>query len=325
MLSLLLAIALGATLLYVSVRGIDWRQVGHLIAHADLVKLSVCAMLGCVTLFLRALRWRVLLNAESHVPVSDAFWATAAGYFGNNFLPARAGELVRMHMIARQRAIKHGFVLATAVFERVADAIVLIAISAVVTMTISGEPGWISSAARSFAALALIGAAGIAVTPLLEAPAARVIRRIPLPHRARTLLLDLLEHGVRGMRTFHDPRRLTAFLGYTVIVWCLDAIATVIGAAALALQMPVPAAFLLLAGLGLGSALPSTPGYVGIYQFIAVTVLTPFDFSRTSAVAYIVVAQALSYLVISVFGGIGLVRYQMVKRTRIDSRSGAKL
>ena len=51
-------------------------------------------------------------------------------------------------------------------------------------------------------------------------------------------------------------------------------------AAALGFDMPLRVAFLLIAALGLGSALPSTPGYVGIYQFVAVTVLTPFGFSR---------------------------------------------
>ncbi len=73
--------------------------------------------------------------------------------------------------------------------------------------------------------------------------------------------------------------------------------------------MPFPAAFLLIASLGLGSALPSTPGYVGIYQFVAVTVLGPFGFSRTDAIAYILVAQALTYVVIGFWGSLGIVRY----------------
>ena len=57
-------------------------------------------------------------------------------------------------------------------------------------------------------------------------------------------------------------------------------------------------AFLLLTGIGLGSSLPSTPGYLGVYQFVAMTVLTPFGFSRDAALAYILVAQALGYAVI---------------------------
>jgi len=52
-------------------------------------------------------------------------------------------------------------------------------------------------------------------------------------------------------------------------------------------------ALLLLTALGLGSALPSTPGYVGIYQFVAVTVLTPFGIGRDEALAFILVLQVL--------------------------------
>ena len=71
---------------------------------------------------------------------------------------------------------------------------------------------------------------------------------------------------------------------------------------------------LLLASLGLGSALPSTPGYVGIFQFVAVTVLLPFGFSRTDAIAYILVAQAMGYIVIGFWGALGLIRYRRAQR-----------
>ena len=63
---------------------------------------------------------------------------------------------------------------------------------------------------------------------------------------------------------------------------------------------------LLLASLGLASAAPSTPGYVGIYQFVAVTVLAPFGFSRDAALAYIIAAQAVIYAVVIVWGALGL-------------------
>ena len=79
--------------------------------------------------------------------------------------------------------------------------------------------------------------------------------------------------------------------------------------------MTFPAAFLLIASLGLGSALPSTPGYVGIYQFVAVTVLGPFGFSRTDAIAFILVVQALTYVVIGFWGSMGIVRYRRARRS----------
>jgi uncharacterized membrane protein YbhN (UPF0104 family) len=96
----------------------------------------------------------------------------------------------------------------------------------------------------------------------------------------------------------------------TAVIWTLDALGAVVTGMALHLHLPLSAAFLLITGLGLGSALPSTPGYVGIYQFVAVTVLAPFGFSRVDAIAFILVAQTLGYVMIGVWGSIGLLRYR---------------
>jgi uncharacterized membrane protein YbhN (UPF0104 family) len=49
---------------------------------------------------------------------------------------------------------------------------------------------------------------------------------------------------------------------------------------------------------------------VGIYQFVAVTVLRPFGFSRSDALAYILVVQAIGYVLISFWGLMGLLRYR---------------
>jgi uncharacterized membrane protein YbhN (UPF0104 family) len=59
---------------------------------------------------------------------------------------------------------------------------------------------------------------------------------------------------------------------------------------------------LLLTGLGLSSALPSTPGYVGIYQFVAVTVLVPLGIAKAPALAFILLVQASGYVVTLLLG-----------------------
>ena len=308
--SFAVAALVAAVLLYYSLRGIEWREVGRTIAGADAGLLALTGAIASVTIFLRAIRWRILLNAEGHVSVATAFWATAAGLFGNNFLPARAGELIRTYIIAARCGLAKSYVLATALSERVADAIVLAVMSAVVLLVLPSPPGWFAGAARPIAILGLLGAAAIAVLPLLGPVGRAVIERAPLPGSLRPRLVAAMEHGLRGLRGFHHGRRLTGFLGLAVVIWVLDAAGTVIGGAALGLRIQPAAAFLLIAGLSVGSALPSTPGYVGIYQFVAVSVLTPFGFSRAEAIAFIVVTQALGYVVIGLWGGLGFFRFR---------------
>jgi uncharacterized protein (TIRG00374 family) len=310
-----LAALLAAGLLYYSLRGIEWRQIARIAAGASPGRVVVAAALGTAAIFLRAWRWRILLNAEGTVSVGTAFWATAAGYLANNFLPARGGELVRTFMISSRSGLGNTYVLATALSERVADTVALVAISAVVLLTLPAPPGWLASAARPFAILGLLGALVIAVLPFLGSVGRTAIACAPLPHALRPRLIAAMDQALRGMRAFHNPRRLSGFLALTLLIWYLDALGTVIIGAALGFPIPISVALLLITGLSLGSALPSTPGYVGIYQFVAVTVLTPFGFSRTDAIAYILVAQAMMYVVIGFWGSWGLIRYRRTRRS----------
>jgi len=88
----------------------------------------------------------------------------------------------------------------------------------------------------------------------------------------------------------------------TVLIWVSDGLGTMVAARALELPITFSMAMLLITGLGLSSALPSTPGYVGIYQFVAVTVLVPLGIAKSGALAFILVAQAYGYLATLLLG-----------------------
>jgi|SRR5579862_3199163 len=302
-----IAILLAAVMLYFSLQGIRWEQVWQLISRANPVYLGALGSLVTAGLILRGLRWRVLLQARGEVSFAIAFWATCVGYFGNNFLPARAGELARTVVISSRAGLSNAYVLTTAVMERMADAIALVVISAVALWTLPAPPHWLGKASKPFGIAALCGLVGIGILPQLERFGPMAVAQLPLSPKHRETLLRLVGHVFEGLRSFHDASRLLKFLALTIVIWCIDATGTVVGAKALGVVIPLPVAFLLVAGLGLGSALPSTPGYVGIYQFVAVTVLTPFGFTHTVAIAYILFAQAVSYIVIGIWGSIGLI------------------
>src|SRR5258707_8986665 len=86
-----LAVPLAAVLVWLALRGTDWRRAGVLLSNARLPLVGLAAVIGSLSYLLRALRWRVLLSARERLGAVTVFWATMAGYLGNNFLPARAG------------------------------------------------------------------------------------------------------------------------------------------------------------------------------------------------------------------------------------------
>jgi uncharacterized membrane protein YbhN (UPF0104 family) len=108
---------------------------------------------------------------------------------------------------------------------------------------------------------------------------------------------------------------LVRFTLLTALIWVIDAMNTIVVSRAFEIHLTFPVALLLLSGMGLGSALPATPGYVGIYQFVAVTILSPFGIDRNAALAYVIASQALGYAIVLVFGLLGLYRIRSVRRS----------
>ena len=148
-----------------------------------------------------------------------------------------------------------------------------------------------------------------------------VLDRLPLPEKLKDIAGKIIVQILLGFRSFHDRGRLLRFLSLTAIIWIVDGLGAMIGAHALGLSMSVPAAYLLIAAMGLSSAIPSTPGYVGVYQFVAVTVLVPFGFTRTDAIAYILLVQLLQYVLITILGPIGFWQYQKMRRLAAENDS----
>jgi len=103
-----------------------------------------------ICLFLRSFRWRILLNTDAHSDVATVFEATMAGYLGNSFLPARAGE-VRSYIINSRSSLTKTYVFTTALSGRMMDAIVLVLASSMVLLGVNPKPSWLGDMSRTTA------------------------------------------------------------------------------------------------------------------------------------------------------------------------------
>src|SRR5262249_57363099 len=161
-------------------RGLDGGARVSTVAGAALSRLALAAAVATTTLFLRACRRRLVMNAEGSVSVDTAFWATAAGYFGNNFLPARAGELVRTYFVSSAARLEYPYVLATALAERVTDALALVGVALTVLLAGDVRPAWLAAAAKPVAAVAVIAAIAIALLPFFGSAVVPLVARLPV-------------------------------------------------------------------------------------------------------------------------------------------------
>lgn len=301
---LVFSFMLAVILLYIALQGVDWATFVQTIetGHYELVLITL--PIASANYFIRSMRWSVLVRSEKTVPIISVFWANMVGYMGNTFLPARAGELLRSASLGQKTGLGTGFVLATAVIERVLDTLALVFIGAICVLGQANVPS-VLDAVRVMAIAGILGLSIVLIVSFQEQFFLNLLNRIPLPSIFSQKISDILKRFLVGLRSLRSIRRMSLFVGLTLAIWLIDGVGNVIGARIISQSLTLSQALIFLAGLGLSSAIPSTPGYVGIYQFVAVTILVPFGFSRTDALAYILINQVLTLLTVGFWGLIG--------------------
>ncbi|HEV2776627.1 MAG TPA: lysylphosphatidylglycerol synthase transmembrane domain-containing protein, partial [Solirubrobacteraceae bacterium] len=164
---------------------------------------------GCAV---RAERWFELLRYNGAQPRrADAYGLLAVGNLGNNILPARAGDALRVVLIVPRAKTDARTAIGTIVAERVLDVVVLVGLFVVLAYGVLGGIETPSAGRLLFAALLVAG--------LLTAVAiaAWVLHR--RGHLVRALAwLAPMAAAPRRLRSNHG----LSLLGLTFVVWGLE-------------------------------------------------------------------------------------------------------
>jgi glycosyltransferase 2 family protein len=233
--------------------------------------------LYAVATLVRAERWRLLLRFNGAAPSRlDCHALTCVGYMGNNVLPARAGDAMRvLYMAPRSQATARA-VIGTLVAERVLDVAVLFSLYAVLAVVLGA--GTLSASHFAFAAAAL--AALIA----LAAVAAFALHRRGHLQRAWAFIKPMLA-ATANLRGRHGVE----VLAVTLAVWAVEAGVWLCSADAAGLHVSALEALYLLALASLFVFIPAGPGNVGTLD--AAVLFGARAIGRTSA-------AALSFLIL---------------------------
>lgn len=304
------SILLAALFLYLALRNLEWKVFFSTLKNAKFYYLPFLFLWTTLSYVVRAYRWKILLSAEKPISAFSVFLANMAGYLGNTILPARTGELVRAAYIGKKEDFPISFVLATGLTERLMDVVALVILGAL-SMSFTGlVSSTLQASLNTMSLIGIVSLLGIVLLPRFANFIEYLVNRFPvLSAKQKEKLYSVIHGFLTGLASLSDIKRAAAFIGLTSIIWFADATGTVFLSYALSLSLTFPQAFILLAALGLSSAIPSTPGYVGIYQFAAILALTPFGVSEAGAVALVLVSQIINLTVVGIWGMIAIGRF----------------
>ena len=284
----------------------SWEQLRNL-EPALLVYPTLLAVVNYAT---RAVRWVYVFPERNRPTYRDAYSALTIGHLLNNFLPGRAGDLSRCLLIRRGRAKEGGFsmALATLAVLRIYDVLTLLFVISL-SFTLFAPPDWLQHLGVGAAGLA-VGAAVFVV--VLHAKSEWTIRKVCALLTALRLtrlcerVAHMLERFAAGLDIVSSKRRLAGVAVVTLAIWMLEGTIIVLLANSVGIDIDLAQGVTVISIVGIGTIVPSGPGFVGTYEFLIVSGLGLFGISSGSALGAAVVFHAWFFLMTTLNGTIGL-------------------
>ena len=318
-LGLVLGIPISALFLWLAIRGVNLGDVWAAVRDANLWLVLIAVPFANLLFVFQGLRWRHLVATEQPLPRRAAFVALV--FFGGaitNVIPGRPGDVARGVWLARIGPLPVARSLTSVGVDRGVDVITLFGLL-LICLPFVDKPGWLVN-------LVIVGAVATlaAVAVLLGAwwystRSATGRARADLAREDRSWLRHQVSGIVRGLSVLSRPRDFGVALGLSVIGWACSIAGAWLVATSLGIGLDVAAITFVVGVVSLGSAIPSSPGMIGTYQWLAVTSMAVVGVSQADALAFSILSQATWYIPLTLSGPFAawwLTRYERIRKQR---------
>ena len=286
----------------------DWRLLGRSVASIHWPWAGLGVVFGILSTCSMGLRWHILLKPLGDVRPARTTQAIYAGFFINDVLPMRVGEVSRALLVSHWMSNDWISIVPSMALERLFEGVWL-AIGLGVTAILVPLPPDLDHAANIFGGI-ILGLVGLALFLTVRKRKAGADAASPAAPRLKALrgaasALQKLRDGFGSIglsraffQAFLISMALIAFqaLGF----WCI------LRAYGLSFSFWTGAAVFFI--VVFGTALPNAPANIGTHQLFSVVGLTLFGVGKATAAGFSIVAFALLTLPSFLIGFFALTR-----------------
>ena len=309
-LRLVLGALLAAFFVWLTLRHIDTARIGAAMRGARLDLLAAAMAALCVGYACRIRRWQtMLLRANPALRAIDCAGPLMASFAANNVLPFRAGDLMRAFVFNDRLHTTPGAVLATLFVERLLDLLMVILLLGLALAVFHLD---IAKVLGLGVPLLLLGAAAIVVVLLFPQVLQPLLRglgslagRLPAAAKVQRELGQVTD----TLGQLAGGGTMVRLLGWSAGVWLIEGgvywlvALSVTGVAGMAAPQ---GAWLAVPVGSLATLIPSTPGYVGTFDYFTAQAMVMTGNDLTVAAAFAFLVHMVLWLPGTVAGGLYL-------------------
>lgn len=304
-----ISFAVSIVFLYLAFRNIEFAVLWSSLSQASWLVILVSAANALFSIWLRAVRWRILLQPLKRIELQSVFSCTMIGFMANNLLPAHAGEVIKPYVLGKKENISGMAALATVLIERLLDSVSLIALLLLVLGMVPVEPVYqhtgMAIGVGSLGLIALL----ISLASSEGKPRSWLFRLVEwLPQKVQILVRVRLETFLKGLKVFNDWHKLLPLVAISLLTWAHMAATIYIILKWYPYTVPVETnlmvgSVVVLVFMAFAIALPAAPGYFGTTQVVFIFALSYFGINEVDAVGSSLIYNFTQYIPIT-FGGI---------------------
>ncbi len=308
-----IGILISILFLDLALRNIDFRIVLNSFKSIDLKYLALCIVFQFASLSCRAYLWKNILSYEKDARYSHLFEALLIGYMGNNILPFRMGEAMRAYTIGKKEEMSRTLAFASVILERLIDLFVLLSFFLTLVFFIDLERWVVLSGMVVFVFLLIVILIFYALAyDFLRIPSKlyyNIIRYIP------ESLIGTMERiagsFLKGIKLIKNFRQALWLVFLSLLTWVLWTAILYFGLKAFHLDLPITASLLLAVVVNIGVMVPSSPGFIGVFQYLCVISLAFFNIPKEIAFSFSFLVHTVQYLPTTALGWFYLTRMQI--------------
>lgn len=304
---LIVGCLVGVLFLYLAARKVDFGLMWAAFTKVDYWLILLAVPVIFFSHFLRALRWRYLMDPIKRVDVASLFSALLIGYMANILMPAHLGELLRAYVLGKKREVSASSAFATIVVERIIDVFALL-ILMVFAVLLYPFPTWINRAGYAM----LLGTVGLFVCLVLlkrhfvflEPYLALLFRPLPQAWQAKLNLgLKSFVMGIVPLRRGWDYPVVAVL---SLVIWGCYGFSIYLVLHAFhfvsVYHLPWSTSLIVLVVTTLGIVVPSSPGYVGTYHWLCQISLGMYGVPAGPALSFAILTHGVNFLPVLIVG-----------------------
>ena len=302
-----LGAVISLALLYFAVRDIDLNKLLYYFSIENIEILIYVLIVNIILRIFIALRWNKLLDIFPQNKFVTTFNYTNIGYFANNVLPARLGDIIKSYLLAKKRNYNTAQVLTSALIERIFD---LMGLSVLFSIAICRYdiPENIIIGGAVFTGILIIATVVVLLMLKKKDLIHLKLKRIS-KYKVINYISNKIESVFHYLQKYLNLKDLIFLIIITASIWFFYVFAGFIIVEKLIGYLSWDASLLSLILLGVSFILPSTPGNIGVHQIACVIAFGIIGLDKTQAIAFSFYYQ-IPFILLSVFLGLFSIYYE---------------